>query len=620
VRLAADAARQFGGIELDRSKPLSFRLDGRKIDGFAGDTVLSAVLAAGIHTYGTYYGAPVGLSERLAPLVQAKAGPPLPMARLLARDGMELGTVGAPRRLRRRQDNSLGHVLDTRDDPPWRRAQPETSLETDLLVIGGGVAGLAAAETAARAGRKVVLVERRPWFGGDARYFGSVGEDETPEALVARLLAALTQSPNATLLRQAEAFALSGRSATVHQVEQDGDMPRARVIRVTGQQVVLATGATQRLPVFPGNRLPSVMTSVEAYHLAKRYGVTRGASAVVTTQSNFGYRVAMRLNDAGIEVRRIFDPRINPQSRFIDFAKASGLTVGNGQLPVAAAPGRATIGHTEGALAAATLDAAMLIVGGTWQPDLTLWMVAGGNVRWSAEQHAMVSTGPLDHVALAGSAGGYRAMTACVQSGVAAEAALFGDAVEPVAESEIASAFETGEAPTTIAPPSDSSFSFLDAGQSLAVRPNPGSEAKPAPEAHALSLADVAACVELGLVVAADAGAVAEERGAPGGDLKASDWAPPPLPPRDGVPAWLTGRFGDAPVRVHLGVDANRKFETGALVYPVGDRLTPDRAVGVILEPASPGGIALLDRAVAEGDRFIVELAAGPSPARPLKV
>ena len=465
----------------------------------------------------------------------------------------------------------------------------------------------------------MVLVERRPWFGGDARYFGSVAEDETPEALVARLLAALTQSPNVTLLRQAEAFALSGRSATVHQVEQEGGAPRARIVRISGQQVVLATGATQRLPVFPGNRLPSVMTSVEAYHFAKRYGVTRGPSAIVSTPSNFGYRVAMRLHDAGIEVRRIFDPRINPQSRFIDFAKASGLTVGNGQLPVGAAPGRATIGHTEGALAAATLDAAMLIVGGTWQPDLTLWMVAGGNVRWSAEQHAMLSTGPLDRVALAGSASGIRAMTACVQSGIAAQASLFGDPAEPVIDTEIASEFETAEAPTTIAPPSDTAFSFLDAGHSLAVRPNPGSQAKPAPEAHALSLADVAACVELGLVAASDAGAVAEERGAPGGDLKASDWTPPPLPPRDGLPAWLTGRFGDEPVQVHLGVDATRKFETGALIYPVGEKLGPDKAIGVILEPASPGGIALLDKTVAGCDRFIVELATGPSPARPVK-
>jgi len=325
----------------------------------------------------------------------------------------------------------------------------------------------------------------------------------------------------------------------------------------------------------------------------------------------------MRLNDAGVEVRRIFDVRINPQSRFIDFAKASGLTVGSGQFPLAAAPGRYTIGHAESAAPSASHEAATLIVSGSWQPDLTLWMVAGGHVRWSAEHHAIVHGGQLDRVALAGSVAGYRAMTACVRSGVAAQAALFGDTAEAVTDNEIASEFETAEAPTTVAPPSDAAFSFLDRGASLAVRPNPGSKGKAAPEAHALALPDVAACVELGLVVAADAGAVAEERGAPGGDLEASAWQAPPLPPRNGLPPWLQGRFGEDPVRVHLKVDAIRRFETGALVYRVGDRPEPHMAVGVILEAASPGGVALIEKAAARADRFVVDLSAGLSPARP---
>ena len=63
MRLAADAPHQFSGIELDRSKPLSFRLDGRSVEGFVGDTVLSAVLASGVDTYGTFQGTPIGLAH-----------------------------------------------------------------------------------------------------------------------------------------------------------------------------------------------------------------------------------------------------------------------------------------------------------------------------------------------------------------------------------------------------------------------------------------------------------------------------------------------------------------------------------------------------------------------------
>ena len=115
MRLAADAAHEFGGIELDRSKSLSFRLDGVSIAGFAGDTVLSAVLAAGIDTYGTYGGTLLGLTEHLAPSLSDKRGAPLPMDRTPAIDGLELTTIGVRERPSfRRQPNSLRHILDSR--------------------------------------------------------------------------------------------------------------------------------------------------------------------------------------------------------------------------------------------------------------------------------------------------------------------------------------------------------------------------------------------------------------------------------------------------------------------------------------------------------------------------
>ena len=83
-----------------------------------------------------------------------------------------------------------------------------------------------------------------------------------------------------------------------------------------------------------------------------------------------------------------------------------------------------------------------------------------------------------------------------------------------------------------------------------------------------------------------------------------------------GLPAFLAHRFGEAPQRVHLVVDQRRKFEIGALVYPPGPPPDPMHAVGVIVETAAVGGIALVG-AVALSDRYIVATEAGPSPARP---
>ncbi len=611
-RLAADAAHQFGGIELDRSRPLRFRLDGRPLTGFAGDTVLSAAIANGIETYGRFRGAPIGLSERFCPPVALKGGAPLPMDRVPAQDGLDLRTVGKRNARPFGDASSLHHILDDMPSPGWLNGAPEEELTTDLLVVGGGVAGLAAAEAASANGQAVLLVECRPWLGGDARYFGPVGDEETPEALIVRLTSTLAARDNVGVLIRAELLSLKGHRALVHQVVAAG-APRGRIVAIEAGRIVLATGATQRLPVFPGNRLPAVVPAIAAYHLAKRYGVSHGASAIVATQSNYGYRLALRLHDAGIAIRRVVDARVGVQSRFVDFAKSRGLTLASGEYPRLAGKGRVDFANSGAHTPASSHEADQLIVSGPWQPDLQLWMLAGGTVRWSAERNTLEAVGTLDHVALAGAAAGYRTQRATLESGIAAQAALFGHASEPIEDIDVAAHFETPDVAATAAPAAEAGPSFLDWGASLALRPLPAKSGAPPPEPHAMSLPDAAASVELGLISALDAGVMAEERGAPGADLIASSWTPPPRDPVE--PHWLSGRFGDAPQRVHLIVDHRRTFEIGALIYSPGASRDPVHAVGVIVEAATPGGIALIARELAS-DRFIVETLAGPSPAR----
>jgi sarcosine oxidase subunit alpha len=610
MRLAAGAAHQFGGIELDRSKPLGFKLDGRVIQGFAGDTVLSAVLAGGIDTYGAYQGALLGLGETFAPLVNIKRGTPLPMSRTPALDGLEFTTIGARARGPFGTPRSLRHKITVPPDPGWLAMPPDTTLTADLLIVGGGVAGLAAAKSAGMAGRSVILCERRPWLGGDARYFGPVGDAETPEALIGRLAGRLIGDSTATVLLRTEILRIDGLRAIAHQVDIADGVPRGRIVVIEAGKILLATGSTQRLPVFPGNRMPGVIPAIEAYHLAKRYGAALGPTAIVATQSNYGYRLALRLHDAGVAVSRVVDTRLLAQSRFIDFAKATGLTLASSQYPLVARPGHFSMANVGATTVATTLEASQLIVSGTWQPDLTLWMQAGGGVRWDAQSGALVTAGHLRNVAVAGSAAGEISMLACAHSGRTAQAQLFGEAREPFEDSEPGTALETPDAATPHAPAVADSLSFFSGGATLANRLLES-------QRHALSLSDVAASVELGLVAPADAGAIAEERGAPGADLVASDWRPTATE-RAGadLPAYLQHRFGDAPRRLQLRVDGKRTFEIGALVYRNTDPADPARAIGVIVETVATGGIALVDKEAAELDRFIVETVAGPSPAR----
>jgi sarcosine oxidase subunit alpha len=613
VRLGADAAHEFGGIALDRSKPLAFTLDGHRIAGFTGDTVLSAVLAAGILTFGRLGETPIGLGPRFAPLVSARGGPPLAMDRIPARDGTALVSLGPKGRLRFGRGQSLGHIIDRHAAPAWIGVPPEKTLVADVLIVGGGVAGLAAAEAAAAAGKTVLLVERRTWLGGDARYFGPVGDEDNPATFTGALIEGLSKRAEVTILTNAEVFGITGNTALVHHVETDGE-PRVRVVAAEGRDIVFATGALQRLPVFSGNRLPGVISAISAYHLAKRYGVALGQAGVVATQSNYAYRLALRLKDAGYDIRRVIDTRINPQSRFIDFAKASGLTIASGQLPLSATPGRqqglrGSFANVGTATAAVSLDIDALIVSGGFQPELSLWMLAGGRVRWVDGR--LQAAGQLDHVAIAGSAAGLKTMRACAQSGKAAIARLLGRPATPVEDVEIGASFETPDDATPIAPTALGP-AYLDSGASLVARPATGGLATGQP----LGLGDVTASVDLGLIAPSDAGAVAEERGAPGGPLIASSWTPPEKHAPDS-PTYLVGRFGSDPRRVHLIVDQSQSFETGALIYPPAADRRPLRAVGVIVASAKPGGLALISaEGLAKTDRFIVETLAGPTPAR----
>lgn len=637
-RLGADAPHGFAGGTIDRDRPLRFRLNGQVIEGYEGDTVLSAAFASGIDTAGTDGNQKLALDERFAPpIALARERDTLfPMERTPAIDGAEFVTMGLAqqrgrfRRMLKREINSLG--LDFEGGSlaqPWTRLAPSSVLAADIVIIGGGVAGLSAAESGAKAGRKVVLIERRPWLGGDARYFGAVGNDETPDAVIAGLLQRLTAHPNATLMTSTEAMDIAGGAVIVHQLQVRDGKPLARVIAIGTRNIILATGGLQRLPIFSGNRLPGVVGTVAAFHRAERYGLWRGKNAIVLTQGNAPYRMALRISDAGVAIARIADTRLNAQSRFIDFAKASGFTLSSSLVPVAAtirAEGGMAfrIRGLGGAEQDIAIPSGQIVVAGAWQPDLSLWIRAGGGIHWDRAGGRLVPTGHMDHIVFAGSVTGIESMKGAILSGLAAAAQVLGRAPVTVEDPRIDAVFETPDATTPIAPAS-TSRDYLDGGPSLVTRPASASEGdrrvqRPlADDARPLGLGDVAAAVEAGLIEPDDAGTIAEERGMSGTAIAATSWKPAPVTEPD-LPAYLEGRFGSDPLRAFVTIDNRRQLETGALIYPNTSKEDPAHAIGVVIGPAPEGkngGTALFARArLATVDRFIIRTTRGAAPLR----
>jgi len=629
ARLGADTKHLLQGSVINRSQPLQFRLDGRVIPGFAGDTLLSAVLSAGIDTAGKRGGVNLALTTRHAPaIVPATTRDPslaLPMDRTPATDGADYVTLAhqlsrSPlARLLRRETNSLHLDLD-RPDPltrPWLGMAGTPGPDADLVVIGGGVAGMSAAVAGAKNGLRVMLIEATPQLGGHARLFGTMDGEETPDQSIIRLSNAVAASSKITVLTSAEAFALRPGMVRLHQVHLLNGACTGRVLDISAPRSILATGAFERLPVFAGNRLPGVVGALEAFELAQNYGVWPGRTAIVATSSSPAYRLAMLAQDAGIEVKRIIDARPQPQSRFVEFAKAYGITQAAGTVVANAAPAAGEYGVAitpqlamEGlSTVDAPIAADRLIACGGWQPDLTLWHMAGGESRWSAATSRLEPGIAPAGIVLAGSAAGWFSRRACLDSGGDAVDCLLDKPRKPLQDQLIDPLYETpdGAAPIGDLPDDSGHPAYLDGGHGYLVRPRTLPSRWPswlpfAPKPPSWSLAytpqpldiaEVAAGVQLGAIPPASAGIVAHERvamvGIAAGDepSSASGGAAPLLSP------YLEGRYHGARLFV-VAPTEQRVLNVGALIHADPDETDPLMAIGVVVRLTDGASIALV--------------------------
>lgn len=631
ARLGTEEQHRLQGSAIDRSRPLRFRLNGRQIEGFVGDTVLSAVLAAGVDCAGLRDGMSVALSSRHAPAVvlAARAADPqraLPMERLPASDGTEYVTLGhrlrrtLTARLLRRDHNSLGLDLD-RPDPltrPWLGMVGAPVPGVDLVVIGGGIAGMSAALAAAKQGLRVTLIEASPRLGGKAMLFGTQDGQESPEHAIARLAEAIGKSGKIAVLTSAEAFALRPGVVRLHHLVLEGGEHVGRVIDIAARHIILATGAFERLPVFAGNRLPGVAGVLEAFELAHHYGVWPGASALFATSSTPAYRLAMLAKDAGIDIGRVMDCRPAPQSRFVEYSKAYGIRLAARTIVASVAPGQGSRGLAvrpqlameELSRVEPELMADRLIASGGWQPDLTLWHMAGGESRWADATARLEATSAPPGVMLVGSAAGWVTGRACMASGADAVDCLLDRPRRPIEDAVIDPDFETPDAPAPVGdlPDDDGQPAYLDGGRGYLARPRPVPARWPAwlpfaPKASSWSLTDmpqpldiaeVAAGVQLDVIPAASAGIVAQERVAMIAIAQAVALADAPgdstLP---FPPPWLEGRHAGAVPHVVTPVE-KRMLQVGTLIYPNADLRDPLEAIGVVARVLDGCAIALV--------------------------
>ena len=381
-------------------REVRFSFDDIIYRGHQGEPMAAALLRSGLLsiTNSTYHGRPrgvVGLGvEEPNALIQMVTGA---QESMLPATMIELVDALAARSL-----TGIGSLPESPDEARYDK----TNRYVDTLVIGAGVAGLQAADEQLRAGREVLLIDDKPGPGGHLR---DVALD-----LPSALRDVLTHK-NITYRSRCTAVGLYDQNYVVA-IERRIDNPgnsappgrsRIRVWHIRADRVVLAPGAFQRPLIFANNDRPGIMLSHAAATYVAVHGVRIFSRAVVATVDNQGYRDAVRLHHAGVQVQGIYDARPRAGGPSVKAARAAGIPIRFRSTVLD------TASNAEGACRSITIqdldtketfqkDADLLAVSGGWTPIVDLATHIGIKPQWSEKHAAFLVSHSTDRLCSAG--------------------------------------------------------------------------------------------------------------------------------------------------------------------------------------------------------------------------
>ena len=453
-----------GGSHIDRTKKVNFSFDGKQLPGFAGDTLASAVMANGAKLFGRSfkYHRPRGLvglgSEEMNALVGVGDGvhhePNLRATQVEVFDGLQavsqnrwpslsfdIGAINS--KLSRflpggfyyktfmwpqsfwkhvyepliRKSAGLGKAPEGGDPDVYENMH----VHCDVLVVGGGLAGLTAAKAAAASGAKVILADENPTLGGT----GDLTAGTIDGACVIDHAKAVGHD-----LMAAENVHVMARSTVVGHWHHNYLMifervadhdpallasgaPRHRLWKVRAKQVILATGAIERPIAFANNDRPGIMLASAASALVERYGVSPGVNGIVFTNNDNAYLTALSLRKAGINVR-VVDSRSRSDGGLVQHALSEGIEVSMGSV-ISAVEG--TLGVTAAKIAAYRKGQGRVIterkfacdfiaMSGGFNPALHLWCHNGGKIKFDDALQSFRPDSHNDAIVAVGAANG----------------------------------------------------------------------------------------------------------------------------------------------------------------------------------------------------------------------
>ena len=290
-----------------------------------------------------------------------------------------------------RQSAGLGKAPRDRDEDTYEHFYAFF----DVVVIGGGIAGLLAAREAGRAGAKVLLMEQTAHWGGRAPVDGGTVDGRPVDKVVEEIVSELNEMNNVTLRTRLmgagvydHGYLMGYERLTDHQPQAKG--PRHRLWRIRAAQIVTATGAIERPLSFAGNDIPGVMLASAVRDYAVDYGVSIGDRTVVVTNNDDAYLTAITLKKLGLDVPAIIDARPQGAGALAEEAKALGIRIETGKGVAKVKGGRRVTGVAicmqagEGA-ALEEIACDVVAMSGGWSPVVHLWSHCGGKLLWDNE-------------------------------------------------------------------------------------------------------------------------------------------------------------------------------------------------------------------------------------------
>jgi len=468
-RLSADG-------RIDRGQPLRFSFNGRLIQGYAGDTIASALLANGVRLVARSfkYHRPRGILSHGYDEPNALLGVNRGKGR--ADPNNRATTVEAVDGLDVRSQNhwpSLQHDIGAINDllSPvlvagfyyktfmwprsfWERVyepriraaaglgvaplEPDADryvhrhAHCDVLIVGAGPAGLAAALAASAQGKRVIIVDEQAEFGGSLLHdVHSTIDGVEAGRWLEQAMAVLRSRPNITILPRTTAFGYYNHNFVVmtervtdHLKEPSDRLPRERLWQVRAARVVLATGSHERPLAFADNDRPGIMLAESLRVFVNRYGVATGRQVVIVTTGASAYQVAADLEAAGIDVRVLDlrpDAACGPELAALRGRGVEVLT----SHTVIGSTGRkavtglivAPIGEDGRVGARRKLACDCVGMSGGWTPAVHLFSQSRGKLKFDASIDAFVPGSSAQAVQSVGAAKGTYDLAGCLAEG-----------------------------------------------------------------------------------------------------------------------------------------------------------------------------------------------------------